>query len=176
MFCLLKVINLLKLSFHYKGHIMNMNNIGQNYLSQNTTQPKAGIDTQYTEPTPNSVNISNKGQNTLIKENLSGLEGLEQFQVAPWLADYTVTASTELGGKGQAEFGSKVVGQSDYEKSNYASLAQKEFNAVLGEAGISSQKEYYNALIVDEDYSAALHERFLERMNKVNEQLYSKLS
>jgi len=135
-----------------------------------------GIDTHHIESTTNSVNISNQAQNALSKESLSGLEGLEQLQVAPWLADYKIIASTELGGKDQVEFGSKVVGQSDYEKSNYASLAQKEFNAVLEEAGISSQKEYYNALIVDEDYSAALHERFLERMNKVNEQLYSKLS
>ena len=155
---------------------MNINNIGQNSPSQSTTQSKVVIDTHHTESTPNSVNISSKGQNTLSKEDLSGLEGLEQLQVAPWLADYKITASTELGGKVQVEFGSKVVGQSDYEKSNYASLAQKEFNAVLGEAGISSQKEYYNALIVNEDYSATLHERFLERMNKVNEQLYSKLS
>jgi hypothetical protein len=155
---------------------MEVGIVGQNYLSQGTVKPKVSFSNTDVGSINENVKISDKGQDVLKKENTSGLESLKQFQVAPWAADYMSMVSTELGGKGGVEFGAKVLGQSDYEKAQYAGLAQRELQAVLDEEGISSQAEYHKALVADEDYSAQLRERFLERMMKVNEQLYTKLS
>lgn len=154
---------------------MDISNVKQNYVLQNTAMPKDNISANRTDSATNTVNISNEGQEALMKDVPSVLDDLKYYQVAPWIADYMVALPTELGGKGGVEFGSKVVGQSDYEKNQYAGLAQKEYRAVLEEESFSSEEEYYNALITDKDYSAKLHERFLERMTKINEQLYSKL-
>jgi len=155
---------------------MNISDVSQSYRVQATTMLREySTSTSRVDTATNEINISNAAREAANNDKTSALDDLKLHQVAPWMADYMMSVSTELGGKGGVEFGSRVVGNSDYEKNQYAGLAQKEYQAVLEEENFNTIEEYNNALIVDKDYSVKLQERFMERMTEINQQLYSKL-
>ncbi len=84
------------------------------------------------------------------------------------MKEYAVFVSTALGSNGKESYGSKLVGDSDRAKQDYAGLVQQEFRAVLSEAGITGNQEYYTAVFVDEQLSQTLQQRFFDKVNLLN--------
>jgi len=114
-----------------------------------------------------NVAISKAGKDALGNDKQADAK-LEQLALPPWMKEYAVFVSTALGSNGKESYGSKLIGDSDRAKQDYAGLVQQEFRAVLSEAGITGNQEYYTAVFVDEQLSQTLQQRFFDKVNLLN--------
>ncbi|MCJ8340544.1 MAG: hypothetical protein MJK10_18925 [Pseudomonadales bacterium] len=147
---------------------MQISSISQTYLQPNgKTYSTATVNTEPSEKSDN-VALSKAGKAALINDKQVDAK-LEHLALPPWMKEYTVFVSTNLGGSPKETYGSKLIGDSDRAKQDYAGLVQNEFRAVLNEAGISGDQQYYTAFFVDQDLSKLLEQRFLDKIDLLNE-------
>ncbi|NRA22001.1 MAG: hypothetical protein HRU05_16140 [Oceanospirillaceae bacterium] len=146
---------------------MEVSSVGGAYL-QASRKPYSAIavNNEISEKRDN-VDISKAGKEAVIKDDAK----LEHLALPPWMEEYMVMLSPNLGGSTTETYGSKLVGNSDNAKREYGGLVHKEFQTVLQEAGITDSEKYYMAVFADSELSKIMEQQFLDKIDLLNEQI-----
>lgn len=97
-------------------------------------------------------------QSTAIKAT-----GVEIYQVPSWYAFYGEEVSNTLGvgADWHAEKDSKISKASQADRSEFATLIDKHYQALLNKNNIKSTEDHYNAMILNRALSESLHKEMM---------------